>query len=127
MPVAGAAAESAVNAEHAAPVPDFRPQEAAAPRVETMAPVSEVQAFVPSESLAREERIETPPPVVRPAPPAFEPIVMPPDLVLIETDPEKARVAASHVEPPAPPRPPRVRPALAPVTEEPLEQVETRK
>ena len=127
MPVAGAAIESAVIAEHAAPVPDFRPQEAAAPRVETMAPVSETPVFVSSEVLVREERAETPPPVARPAPVAIEPIVMPPDLVLIETDPEKARVAASHAEPPAPPRPPRVRPALAPVSEEPLEQIETHK
>jgi ribonuclease E len=56
-----------------------------------------------------------------------KPIALPADLMLVETDAGKLRAAASKVEPPAPPRPPRVRPPLPPVSNEPLAQVETRK
>jgi len=56
-----------------------------------------------------------------------ESIQLPPGLVQIETDPEKVREAASRVEPEPPPRPPRVRPPLAAISDEPLVQIETRK
>ena len=58
---------------------------------------------------------------------ALEPIVLPPDLTQIETDPEKLRIAVSKPEPPQPPRPPRMRPPLPPISDEPLVQIETRK
>jgi len=74
------------------------------------------------------EHVPVEPAVVAPAVPvAREPIVLPSDLEQVETDAEKLRIAASKVEPPAPPRPPRVRPPLPPLSNEPLEQVETRK
>ena len=74
------------------------------------------------------EHVPVEPAVVAPAVPvAREPIVLPSDLEQVETDVEKLRIAASKVEPPAPPRPPRVRPPLPPLSNEPLEQVETRK
>jgi ribonuclease E len=74
------------------------------------------------------EHVPVAPAVVAPAVPvAREPIVLPSDLEQVETDAEKLQVAASKVEPPAPPRPPRVRPPLPPLSNEPLEQVETRK
>jgi hypothetical protein len=47
--------------------------------------------------------------------------------VQIETDPQKAREAAAHVEPEPTPRPRRVRPAPLREPEEPLVQVETRR
>ena len=56
-----------------------------------------------------------------------ESIQLPPGLVQIETDSEKVREAASRVEPEPPPRPPRVRPPLAAISDEPLVQIETRK
>lgn len=63
-----------------------------------------------------------------PAPPAVsEPIVLPPGLSQVETDAEKVRIAANMVDPAPPPRPPRVRPPLQPISSEPLAQVETRK
>ena len=61
------------------------------------------------------------------APVARDPIVLPSDLTQIETDQEKLRLAASRVAPPPQPRPPRVRPPLPPISNEPLVQVETRK
>jgi ribonuclease E len=74
------------------------------------------------------ERVVEAPAVVAPAMPvALEPIVLPSDLSQVETDPEKMRIAASKIEPPPPPRPPRVRPPLPPISNEPLIQVETRK
>jgi ribonuclease E len=63
-------------------------------------------------------------PAIASPPAVFEPVVLPSDLELVETSPDKLRIAASNVEPP---RPPRVRPPLAPVTEEPLVQIETGK
>lgn len=60
-------------------------------------------------------------------PVTLEPISLPPGLELIETDPDKLRIAAGRIEPPPPPRPPRVRPTPPPVSNEPLVQVETTK
>ena len=74
------------------------------------------------------EQVVAAPAIVAPAMPiAHEPIVLPSDLSQVETDPEKLRIAASKIEPPPPPRPPRVRPPLPPISNEPLVQVETRK
>ena len=56
-----------------------------------------------------------------------DPIVLPPGLSQVETDAEKMRIAASRVAPPPPPRPPRVRPPLPPMSTGPLIQVETSK
>ena len=74
------------------------------------------------------EHVPAAPVVVAPAVPVVRaPVVLPPDLSQVETNSEKLNVAASKVEPSAPPRPPRVRPPLPPVSSEPLAQVETRK
>ena len=74
------------------------------------------------------EHVPVAPAVVAPAVPvAREPIVLPSDLHQVETDAEKLRVAANKVEPPAPPRQPRARLPLPQLSNEPLEQVETRK
>ena len=66
-------------------------------------------------------------PTMQATPVALEPIVLPPDLELIETHPDKLRTAARKVEPPQPPPAPRVRPPLPPISDEPLVQVDTRK
>jgi hypothetical protein len=85
----------------------------------------------PYTSVASEERVVafTPPPVVTPvapvAPVAPQPLVLPDGLDQIETDTEKLHRAASKVADAAPPRPPRVRPALPVISNEPLVQVET--
>jgi hypothetical protein len=50
----------------------------------------------------------------------------PSDLVQVETDPQKARVASAYEEAEAAPRVRRVRSASAPMSDEPLVQVETR-
>jgi ribonuclease E len=72
--------------------------------------------------------VEIAPAVIAPAVPvARDPIVLPSDLQQVETDAEKLRLAASKIEPSAPPRTPRVRPPLPPISNEPLVQVETRK
>jgi ribonuclease E len=69
----------------------------------------------------------SPAPTMQVTPVALQPIVLPPELVLIETNPEKVRLVASKTEPPQPPRPPRVRPPLPPTSDEPLVQVETQR
>jgi ribonuclease E len=83
----------------------------------------------PYTSVASEERVvEFTPPlqVVAPvAPVAPQPLVLPDGLDQIETDTEKLHRAASKVADAAPPRPPRVRPALPVISNEPLVQVET--
>jgi ribonuclease E len=88
-----------------------------------------VAAPTPYTSVASEERVVefAPPPLPSVPPVAREPIVLPSDLNQVETDPEKLRIAASKVAPPPPPRPPRVRPPLPPISTEPLVQVETRR
>jgi hypothetical protein len=55
-------------------------------------------------------------------------IEWPADLVQVESDPEKVRLAAEKAreEPPAAPRPRRARPQPMPLDEGPLIQVETR-
>jgi len=90
------------------------------------APVAEPAPYT---SVASEERVVeyAAKPVIPAAPVARDPIVLPHDLTQIETDPEKLRIAASKVAPPPAPRPPRVRPPLPPISNEPLIQVETRK
>ena len=57
---------------------------------------------------------------------AIAPIALPADLTLIETNPDKLPVLADKAEQ-TPPRPPRVRPSLPPISEEPLIQVDTQK
>ena len=83
----------------------------------------------PYTSVASEERVVefTPPQqVVAPvAPVAPQPLVLPDGLDQIETDTEKLHSAASEAAHAAPPRPPRVRPALPVISNEPLVQVET--
>ena len=95
----------------------------------TAATIEAVAEPAPYTSVASEERVveyaaksEIPS-----APVARDPIVLPHDLTQIETDPEKLRVAAGKVAPPPPPRPPRVRPPLPVISNEPLVQVETRR
>lgn len=73
------------------------------------------------------ERVIEPAPATQATPIALQPIVLPSGLELVETDPEKVRIVASRAEPPPPPRPPRVRPPLPPVSDEPLVQVETQR
>jgi hypothetical protein len=74
-------------------------------------------------SAPRHEPTPESPPAVAAAPLKLE---WPADLVQIETDPQKARHAAAHSEPEAPPRARRERPAPMPESEGPLVQVETR-
>jgi len=116
-------------------VPEMRP--AAAP--ETMRPTAaeiEVPSYaerapaVTAPAPAPAERViepAVPAPAMQAAPVALQPIVLPPELELVETNPEKVRMVASKPEPAQPPRPPRVRPPLPPVSEEPLVQVETQR
>jgi ribonuclease E len=91
-------------------------------------PVIETASQPEPASFETEKVIEIPPPAAIPARPvAFEPIELPPDLELVETDPAKLRTVASEPVPPSAPRPPRVRPPLPPVNDEPLVQIETGK
>jgi hypothetical protein len=71
-----------------------------------------------------EPAVESPPAAVEAAPLKLE---WPADLVQIETDPQKARDAATYVEPEPDPRPRRIRVAPVSETDEPLVQVETRR
>ena len=102
-----------LETSYAAPVREAEPEHRAQPE-----PVAERVV----------EHVPAAPVVVAPAVPVVRaPVVLPPDLSQVETNSEKLNVAASKVEPSAPPRPPRVRPPLPPVSSEPLAQVETRK
>jgi ribonuclease E len=92
---------------------------------EETAPVAAVRTDEPAERAS--EPVAAVPQSLPPAPQPAAPMTFSPDLVQIETDPRKARISESTVEPPAPPRPPRVRPPLPQVSDEPLLQVETRK
>ncbi len=84
-------------------------------------------APAPYTSVASEERVvENEPKPVPAAPVARAPIGLPHDLTQIETDHGKLHDAASKGAPPPAPRPPRVRPQLSQISNEPLEQVETR-
>lgn len=127
-PAAGVTPETAVTAPPDAAV--------AATQAETpsVAPVVEIGRGEPmtaaSTATPVTERVGEPmlpSSPISPAPATLEPLVLPPDLQLIETDPEKLRFATSKAEPSPPPRPPRVRPPLPPVSDEPLVQVETRR
>jgi hypothetical protein len=124
-PIAMAAAVAEVSPpafqEESSAPPVYREEPSAPPSYET----EQVREFRP-----REPVIETPQPAPTPAadyaPPAPLRIEMPSDLQQVESDPEKVR--AVLLEPsrePATPRPRRVRPAPAPVVEEPLVQIET--
>ena len=95
-----------------------------APEVTAATPPVPAAAPVP---VARVSEPATPVPAVQVIPPALQPIVLPPELVLIETNPEKVRLVASKPEPPHAPRPPRVRPPAPPLIDEPLVQVETQR
>ena len=107
-------------------VPEVTPSAAVEIEVPSHAePAPAVAAKVPA-TAERVIEIEPPSPETRATPSALQ-IVLPPDLELVETNPDNLRVAASRVEPPPPPRPPRVRPPLPPVSDEPLIQVDTRK
>jgi hypothetical protein len=53
--------------------------------------------------------------------------VLPSDLEQVETSGDKLRMAASRIEAPPPARAPRVRPPITAISNDPLEQVETRK
>jgi ribonuclease E len=91
--------------------------------------IAAVAEPAPYTSVASEERVVeyAAKPVIPSAPVARDPIVLPNNLTQIETDPEKLRIASSKVAPLPPARPPRQRPPLPPVSNEPLIQVETRK
>jgi len=110
-------ADAAAAGTELSPAP--APYPAEAPQV---APVEEIRH---AEAPVAERVVEPllPSPASRATPATLEPIVLPPDLELIETDPEKLNMAASKAEPPQPPRPPRVRPSLPPVSDEPLVQI----
>ena len=101
------------------------PERVAAP-APAPAPVVEATQPVAERVIERVEAAQVPPPAPAPRV-ATEPIALPDNLSQVETDSEKMRVAASRVEPPPPPRPPRVRPPLTQVSNEPLMQVETQK
>ena len=115
---APAESEAAVDARPA-PVPSPAPytEVASEERVVEYAPQPQAPAVAPVAAVS----------VAPSAPVARDPIVLPSDLTQIETDQVKLRLAASRVAPPPPPRPPRVRPPLPPISNEPLIQVETRK
>lgn len=110
-----------------APAPEtMRPAatEIEVPRYAERAPVVTPPAPAPAE---RAIEPPVPAPAVQAAPVALQPIVLPPELELVETNPEKVRMVASKPEPAQAPRPPRVRPPLPPVSEEPLVQIETQR
>ena len=100
--------------------------EIAAPSHAERAPVVTVPAPTPAERVIEPA---APAPATPVAPAALQPIVLPPELELVETNPEKVRIVASKPEPEPQqlPRPPRVRPPLPLVSEEPLVQVETQR
>jgi ribonuclease E len=81
----------------------------------------------PYTSVASEDMVEYAPTQPPSTPIARDPIVLPSDLIQIETDAEKLRVASGRLAAPQPPRPPRVRPPLPPISNEPLVQIETQK
>jgi ribonuclease E len=92
---------------HNAPAPETPLQTAEAPAVTT-------PPATPSASIAEGEALH--------APSRFE---LPTDLEQIESDPDKVRAAKLPEAEEEEPRPRRVRPAPKPISEEPLEQVET--
>ncbi len=114
-PLQAVAVTSTIQAPQVTPVAEIR---ASGPAATATAPVAErvIEPVLPA-----------PTPVIRAPSVPLEPLTLPPGLELIETNPDKLRSAASNVEPPRPPRPPRVRPPLQPISDEPLELVETRK
>ena len=80
-----------------------------------------VEPSVPAHSVAESRApAEAPPPI------APEPVALPADLILIETDRSKLG-AVNQPEALRAPRPPRVRPPAVPITDEPLVQIETGK
>jgi ribonuclease E len=101
----------------------------AAAEIEVTSPVERAPALTPAAPVPAERVIEPelPAPVMQAMPAALQSIVLPPELELIETNPEKVRVVASKPEAPQPPRPSRVRPPLPPVNDEPLVQIETQR
>ncbi|MDB5810396.1 MAG: Rne/Rng family ribonuclease [Betaproteobacteria bacterium] len=135
----GVELEAAPAVAESTPAESFAPYQATLPDVQApaAAPYEPPQPAIVEEVAARHEpqpapvvervieRVEA---VTAPAVPvAREPIVLPSDLEQIETSAEKLSVASGRVEPPPPPRAPRVRTPLSSVSNEPLQQVETRK
>jgi ribonuclease E len=113
----------------ASPVPATIRHEEPAMTAPVQAPHAPAPAHEPEPvpaSFATEKVVELRPSAPAPVSPRPAPIVLPPDLSQVETDPAKLHLAARD-EPPPPPRPPRVRPMPPPVSNEPLAQVETRK
>jgi ribonuclease E len=92
----------------------------------SVAPEERVVEFTPPQSAIEPVEVEKQSaPVIPAAPIAREPIVLPSDLVQIETDAEKLRIATGKLPSPPLPRPPRVRPPIPAISNEPLIQVET--
>ncbi len=115
LPLEAAAVTTSSEAPQAAAVEAIRHVEPASTVIDAATVAGRViEAVLPS-------------PAIRATPVALEPIVLPPDLELIETHPDKLRTAASKAEPPLPPPPSRTRPPLPPVSDEPLIQIDTRK
>jgi ribonuclease E len=114
-PLQAAAVTSTIQAPQVTPVAEIRDSGPAA------------TATAPVAGRVIEPALPSPTPVIRAPSVPLEPLTLPPGLELIETNPDKLRSAASNVEPPRPLRPPRVRPPLQPLSDEPLELVETRK
>jgi ribonuclease E len=114
-PLQAAAVTPTIEAPRVTPVAEIRDS---GPAATATAPVAErvIEPVLPS-----------PTPTIRAPSVPLEPLTLPPGLELIETSPDKLRSAASKAEPPPPPRPPRVRPPLQPISNEPLVLVETRK
>jgi len=83
--------------------------------------------IIAAERAAAPEPAPTPKPIVeRPAQPAWkmEPVALPSDMVMIETQ-SKAPVGAYEDQEPRPVRTPRARPQQPVIPDEPLQQVET--
>jgi len=122
MPPAAVEIEAPSYAEHAPAAVT-----AAVPAPIEHVPAATAAVPAPAEERVIETRLPAPAPAMQATPATLQPIVLPPELELIETKPEKVRIEANKAEPPQPPRPPRARPPLPPVSDEPLVQIETQR
>jgi len=102
------------------PMGQSRPMIAAERPVETERPAAAERIVAPEPAPAPR------PPVERPAQPAWkmEPVALPPDMVMIETQ-NKPPTSVYEDQAPPPVRTPRQRPQQPVVADEPLQQVET--